>query len=98
MRYDQRPWVDEKQLSGEEITNHVLTLIIFCNSSCNFFFISLSCYFFNLQNVQVTVLDPYDSSTADKSAPRFVQSLPEEIIVMENHCHEFQTGIIGKTF
>ncbi|XP_072764137.1 uncharacterized protein [Anoplolepis gracilipes] len=44
---------------------------------------------------QVTVLDPRDSSIADKDVPRFLRSLPEESIVMENHCHEFQTAITG---
>ncbi|KAM0731548.1 Myosin light chain kinase, smooth muscle [Formica fusca] len=44
---------------------------------------------------QVTILDPRDSSIADKDAPRFLRSLPEESIVMENHCHEFQTGVTG---
>ncbi|EFN64027.1 Myosin light chain kinase, smooth muscle [Camponotus floridanus] len=44
---------------------------------------------------QVTVLDPRDSSIADKNAPRFLRSLPEESIIMENHCHEFQAGVTG---
>ncbi|XP_011632760.1 titin-like [Pogonomyrmex barbatus] len=44
---------------------------------------------------EVTVLDPYDPSFADKTTPQFLRSLPEESIVMENHCHEFQTGVIG---
>ncbi|XP_067210466.1 uncharacterized protein [Linepithema humile] len=44
---------------------------------------------------QVTVLNNHNSSMADKSAPRFLQLLPEESIVMENHCHEFQTGVTG---
>ncbi|XP_025160955.1 titin homolog isoform X2 [Harpegnathos saltator] len=44
---------------------------------------------------QVTVLHHHDSSTADKNAPRFLQPLPEESIVMENHPHEFQTGVTG---
>lgn len=47
--------------------------------------------------LQVTVLSDHNSSnSADKSAPRFVQLLPEESIVMENHCHEFQTGVTGR--
>ncbi|XP_011864762.1 PREDICTED: myosin light chain kinase, smooth muscle-like isoform X3 [Vollenhovia emeryi] len=44
---------------------------------------------------QVTVLDPHNSSIADKNPPRFRQSLPTESIVMENYCYEFQTGITG---
>ncbi|KAL0100118.1 hypothetical protein PUN28_019519 [Cardiocondyla obscurior] len=44
---------------------------------------------------QVTILDPYDSSIADKNPPQFLQSLPKESIVMENHCYEFQTGVTG---
>ncbi|XP_032676016.1 uncharacterized protein LOC116846386 isoform X2 [Odontomachus brunneus] len=44
---------------------------------------------------QVNVLHSHDSSTADKDAPQFLQPLPEESIVMENHPHEFQTGITG---
>ncbi|XP_026825970.1 uncharacterized protein LOC105284959 isoform X2 [Ooceraea biroi] len=44
---------------------------------------------------QVTVLDPHDSAVTDRSAPRFVQSLREESIVMENHSYELQTGVIG---
>lgn len=52
--------------------------------------------FFDLY-LQVTVLSDHNSSnSADKSAPRFVQLLPEESIVMENHCHEFQTGVTGR--
>lgn len=45
---------------------------------------------------QVTILDPRDSSIADKDAPRFLRLLPEESIVMENHCHEFQTVVTGR--
>lgn len=45
---------------------------------------------------QVTILELHDSSIADKNPPHFLQSLPKESIVMENHCHEFQTGITGK--
>ncbi|XP_011705986.1 PREDICTED: titin-like [Wasmannia auropunctata] len=44
---------------------------------------------------QVTILDRHDMSVADKNAPRFLQSLPKESIVMENYCHEFQAGITG---
>ncbi|XP_036144946.1 uncharacterized protein LOC105834071 [Monomorium pharaonis] len=44
---------------------------------------------------QVTVLNLHDSSIADKEAPQFLQLLPKESIVMEKHCHEFQTGITG---
>lgn len=41
------------------------------------------------------MLHPHDSSTEDKDAPQFLQLLPEESIVMENHPHEFQAGIAG---
>ncbi|XP_071646927.1 uncharacterized protein [Temnothorax longispinosus] len=44
---------------------------------------------------QVTVLDPHDTSIADKNPPQFLQLLPKESIVMENYCHEFQTGVTG---
>ncbi|XP_039306923.1 titin isoform X3 [Solenopsis invicta] len=44
---------------------------------------------------QVTVLDLHNSSIADKNAPRFLQSLPKETIVMENYCHEFHIGVTG---
>lgn len=47
--------------------------------------------------LQVTILDPHNSSIADKNPPRFLQLLPKESIVMENNCHEFQTGVTGKT-
>lgn len=47
---------------------------------------------------QVTVLDPRDSSIADKNTPRFLRSLSEESIVMENHGHEFQTGVTGRIY
>ncbi|XP_043525679.1 titin homolog isoform X2 [Frieseomelitta varia] len=44
---------------------------------------------------QVTVLDPYNPSTCDKDPPKFLQSLPEESIVMEGHCYELQTRLTG---
>ncbi|CAK9829518.1 Myosin light chain kinase, smooth muscle [Anthophora retusa] len=44
---------------------------------------------------QVTVLDPHDPSTSDKEPPRFLQSLPQESIVMEGHCYELQTRLTG---
>ncbi|XP_015434395.1 PREDICTED: myosin light chain kinase, smooth muscle-like [Dufourea novaeangliae] len=44
---------------------------------------------------QVTVLDPHDPSTCDKDPPRFLQSLPEESIVMEGHCYELQSRLTG---
>lgn len=44
------------------------------------------------------MLDPRDSSIADKNAPRFLRSLPEESIIMENHCHEFQAGVTGRIY
>lgn len=53
-------------------------------------------YLRNCLYMQVTILDPHDPAVADKIAPRFVQSLPEESIVMENYSHELQTGVAGE--
>ncbi|XP_043669858.1 titin-like isoform X2 [Vespula pensylvanica] len=44
---------------------------------------------------QVTVLDPHDSSTLDKEPPKFLQSLPEESIVMEGNSYELRTKLAG---
>lgn len=44
---------------------------------------------------QVIVFDPEDVSTLDKEAPKFLQTLSKESIVMEGHSYELQTRITG---
>ena len=44
----------------------------------------------------MTVLDSHNPSTCDKDPPKFLQSLPEELIVMEGHCYELQARLAGK--
>ncbi|XP_051161896.1 titin homolog isoform X2 [Leptopilina boulardi] len=44
---------------------------------------------------QVIVFDSEDVSTLDKEAPKFLQTLSKESIVMEGHSYELQTRITG---
>lgn len=55
-------------------------------------------YNYSCRLFQVIVLDSHDPSTSDKSAPKFLQSLPDESIVMEGHCYELQTRLMGIFF
>lgn len=47
---------------------------------------------------QVIVFDSDDISTLDKEAPKFLQTLAKESIVMEGHSFELQTRIAGTIF